>query len=219
MARLVEHGQRSEIEPLEQYMCYWVGLNNICITVGHEQGWGPEIMMVGGRPQLEQIDGFTMPQVRAPSEREQLEAVFKTFSQQLKETLVLHKCTRFFVNRLPRFQGHELTVDARGQRLNGVLSIGETVTAANPVWSPIDHAVYYAYLNGQRSGEGADKLARQILGMLYTIGKNLFHGGRRVDDASDINVVEHALPLLKEVVGSFVRVPERRATPRPQPSR
>ena len=160
-----------------------------------------------------------MAKVHIPEERERLEILFKTFSSPLKESLILHKCTRFFVNRLPRFQGHELTVDCRGQRLNGVLNIGKMVVPANPVWSPIDHAVYYNYLNGQRTAAGADKLAWEILLLLQTIGMNLFHGGRRTDDASDINVVEHALPLLKEVVGAYVRVPERRAVTRSQAAR
>ena len=83
----------------------------------------------------------------------------------------------------------------------------------------VNHAVYYNYLNGQRTAAGADKLAWEILLLLQTIGMNLFHGGRRTDDASDINVVEHALPLLKEVVGAYVRVPERRAVTRSQAAR
>ena len=219
MVRLIEHGRRSEIEPIEQYMCYWVSLNNICVTIAQERGCGPELMLSDGKPQLEQVSGFAMPRVRTPDEREQLQTVYKTFTPQLKEGLILHKYTRFFVNRLPRFQGHELTVDCRGQRLNGVLNIDRTVTPTNPVWSPIDHAIYYAYLNGERPAEGRDKLAWEIFILLFTIGKNLFHGGRRTDDAADINVVEHALPLLKEVVGSFVRVPERRASARNQAAR
>lgn len=218
MVRLVEQGCRTEMEPVEQYMCYWVSLNNICVTVAREQGYGPELLKSAGRPQLEQVNGFAMPRVRKPKEDERLEAVFKVFPPQLKENLILHRCTRFFVNRLPRFEGQELTVDARGQRLNGVLSIGRTVNADNPVWSPIDQALYYAYLNGERSSESADRLGREILALLYTIGNNLFHGGKRIDDASDINVVEHALPLLKEVVGSFVSAPGRRMTTTSRPA-
>ncbi len=218
MVRLVEQGRHSEMEPIEQFMCYWVSFNNICVTIAHEQGCGPELLQAEGKLRLEQVGGFAMPRVRKPTEDEQLEAVFKMFSPQLKESLILHKYTRYFVNRLPRFEGQELTVDARGQRLNGVLNIGRTVDAANPVWSPVDHALYYAYLNGERTGEGTDRLGREILALLYTIGKNLFHGGRRADDASDINVVEHALPLLKEVVGSFVSSPGRRIATTSRPA-
>lgn len=218
MVRLVEQGWRSEMEPTEQYMCYWVSFNNICVTIAHEQGYGPELLKSNGKLQLEQVGGFAMPRVRKPKEHHQLDAVSKVLSPQVKESLVLHKCTRFFVNRLPRFEGQELTVDSRGQRLNGVLSIGRTVEAANPVWSPIDHVLYYAYLNGERTSESADILGKEILTLLHTIGNNLFHGGKRVDDASDINVVEQALPLLKEVVNSFVSSPGRRISPTSRPA-
>jgi hypothetical protein len=218
MVRLVEQGRRREMEPLEQFMCYWVSFNNIYVTIANEQGYRPKLLISDGQLQLEQVGGFTMPRVRTPKEHEQLEAAYKVFSPQLKERLILHRCTRFFVNRLPRFQGHELTVDSRGQRLNGVLSICRTVEASNPVWSPIDHALYYAYLNGDRTSERTDKLGREILTLLYTIGNNLFHGGKRADDASDTNVVEHALPLLKEIVNSFVSLPEHRAFTTSQPA-
>ena len=210
MVRLVEQRRSGEMEPLEQYMCYWVGFSNICVTIANEQGCRPALVASGGRLQLEQVGGFSMPGVRLPEEREQLEAVSKVLSSQLKEKLILHRCTRFFVNRLPRFEGDELTVDSRGQRLNGVLDVGRTVDAANPVWCPIDQALYYAYLGGDRTGERSDKLAKEILTVLFTIGKNRFQGGKRADDASTRNVVEHALPLLKEVVNSFVSAPERR---------
>jgi len=211
MVRLVEKRRPSELDPLEQYMCYWVGFNNICVTIANEQGCRPALLTSGGRPQLERVGDFSMPKVRLPEEHERLEAVNKVLSPRLKEKLILHRSTRFFVNRLPRFDGEELTVDARGQRLNGVLNIERTVDAANPVWCPIDQALYYAYLDGERTGERADKLGREILAVLLSVGKNRFHGGKRTDDASIRNVVEHALPLLKEVVNSFVSAPERGA--------
>ena len=212
MVRLVEQGWRGEMEPLGQYMCYWASLNNICVTIANEQGCRPELLTSGGQPLLEQVGAFRMPRVRTPNAQERLEAAHMVFPPQLKERLILHSCTRFFVNRLPRYQGRELTVDARGQRLNGVLNIGRTVEATNPVWSPIDPDLYYTYLKGDRTSEGTDKLGKEILGVLYTIGDNVFHWGKRVDDASDINVVEHALPLLKEIVNSFVSPPERRVS-------
>jgi hypothetical protein len=207
MLRLVEQRRPGEIELLEQYMCYWVGFSNICVTIANEQGCRPRLLTSGGRPQLEQVGDFSMPKVHVLEEREQLDAVNKVLPAQLKETLILHRSTRFFVNRLPRFEGEELSVDARGQRLNGVLDIGRTVDAVNPVWCPIDQALYYAYLDGKRTGENTDKLSKEILAVLFTIGKNRFHGGKRTDDASVRNVVNHALPLLKEVVNAFVRAP------------
>jgi hypothetical protein len=69
--------------------------------------------------------------------------------------------------------------------------------------------MYYAYLGGERTSEGTDKLGKEILTLLYTIGKNRLHGEKRADDASTRDVVEDGLPLLKEVVNSFVSPPER----------
>lgn len=209
MVRLVEQRRASDMEPLDQYMCYWVGFSNICNAIASEQGCRPALLTSGGRVQLEQVGEFSMPRIRLPDEREQLEAVNKAISPQLKEKLILHRCTRFFVNRLPRIDGEELTLDSRGQRLNGVLDIGRTVDADNLVWCPIDQALYYAYLNGERSGERTDKLGGEILAVLFTVGKNRFHGGKRADEVMTRTVVEHALPLLKDVVNSFVSAPER----------
>lgn len=210
MVRLVEHVRRGQMEPLGQYLCYWVGFNNIYVTIANERGYPAQQLQADGQLLLEQVGGYSMPRVHTPKAREQLDAVYELFSPQLKENLILHRSTRFFVNRLPRFQGQELTVDSRGQRLNGVLDVGRTVDAANPVWSPIDHALYYAYINGDRTCKGTDTLGRQILGLLDTVGNNLLCGGKRADDASDYNVVEHAVPLLKQIVFSFVSPPERR---------
>ena len=151
MVRLVEQDRRGQMAPLEQFMCYWVGFNNICVTIANDQGYRAKLRTSNGQLELEQVDGFSMPRVRMPKEHERLEAAYKVLSPQLKERLILHRSTRFFVNRLPRFQGHELTVDSRGQRLNGVLNIGRTVEAANPVWSPIDSDLYYTYLRGDRN--------------------------------------------------------------------
>ena len=94
MVRLVEQGRRSEMEPLWQYLCYWVGFNNICITIANEQGYRPKLLTSDGQPQMEQVGAFRMPRVRTPNARERLEAIYTAFSPQL-ERLIVHKCTRF----------------------------------------------------------------------------------------------------------------------------
>src|ERR1700690_514438 len=80
MVRLAEQRRPSEMEPLEQYMCYWIGFSNICITIANDQGCRPALVTSGGRPQLEQAGGLSMPKVRLPEEREQLDAVHKALS-------------------------------------------------------------------------------------------------------------------------------------------
>ena len=55
------------------------------------------------------------------------------------------------------------------------------------------------------SKEDIDLLAKQIVGMLYTIRNNLFHGGKRADDAQDQEILKNAIPLLAIVVRFFHR--------------
>lgn len=211
MLRLLEQHSRDDIEPLAKFLCYWMSLKSICATIAAERGCLPMLVTTDGQLQLEEVAGLSMPRVQMPTEHEQLEATFRVFSAQLKERLILHGCTRFFVNRLPRLEGDELTVDARGQRLNGVLDLRRTLEAHNPVWCPIDHDLYYAYVRGERTSAAADKLGMQILALLHTIGNNRFHGDNRVDYVSTTSVVERALPLLKEIVDWFVTPPVRGA--------
>jgi len=49
-----------------------------------------------------------------------------------------------------------------------------------------------------------DILAHQIVKLLYAIRCNLMHGGKRYDDANDIDVVKNAFPLLESIVISFL---------------
>lgn len=204
MVKLVEESRCSEIGLLEQYMCYWVAFGNICVTIADDQGCRAALLTSDEQLQLEQVGGLSMPRVRMPTEREWQEVVYKVFSPQLTESLILHRYTRFFVNRLPWFQGEELMLDARGQQLNGVLDVGRTVDAKNPVWCPIDQALYYAYVHGERTSAAAETLGKAILSLLYTIGKNRFHSSNRTHDMAIAYVVERGLPLLKEVVKAFV---------------
>jgi hypothetical protein len=60
-------------------------------------------------------------------------------------------------------------------------------------------------LENPNNEENRDFLARQIVDLLYTIRMNFMHGGKRFDDANDITVVQHALPMLELIVTSFTR--------------
>ena len=99
-----------------------------------------------------------------------------------------------------------IDTDGRGQRLNGVLNVGYTVDVAHPVWAPIDRALFGKAEQRTLKADERDVLARQILDVIYTVRNNLFHGGKRADDANDREVLERALPLLVMVVGSFLPI-------------
>jgi hypothetical protein len=129
---------------------------------------------------------------------------FQEFSEDFIHRLIEHPSVRYFVYRTPSWQGQRLEHDAAGQRLNGVLNIGYTVSADHPVWSPIDTQLYERYMAGSQGAQERNLLAKQILDLLYTVRNNTFHGGKRADDANDREVVEKALPLLAMIVNSFL---------------
>jgi hypothetical protein len=93
-----------------------------------------------------------------------------------------------------------------GQRLNGVLNLRNTVDSNYPIWCPINIPAYQRYITGQPASNDEDLLARQILILIYTIRNNTFHGGKRADDANDIEVVGRATPLLITILNHFIRL-------------
>jgi hypothetical protein len=116
----------------------------------------------------------------------------------------MHPTVAYFVERTPHWRGESIGKDAAGQRLNGVLNVGQTVNFDYPVWSPIDTSAWRQYVGGHMDPANRDALAKQLVDMLYTVRNNTFHGGKRADDAEDHRVVENALPLLRMIVESFL---------------
>ena len=150
-----------------------------------------------------------MTKVEGASEGEQIAEAVDLLTRDVKHYLISHPSVAFFVKRIPRFEGMPLEFDANGQRLNGVLNVGYTVSRAYPVWSPIDPALYVSYMGGdpdytKRTAADRDLLVRQIVAVLYTVRNNTFHGGKRADDSHDIEVAAMAYPLLKLIVDSFL---------------
>lgn len=194
--------------PIETFMCYWAAFNNIYVTVAEQKGRRVRVRRNNdGSLRTRPVGQVNIPEVAVVSEREQLDLAFMEFSNELKRDMIEHPSTRFFVYRAPYWRGQPITYDGNGQRLNGVLNVGYTVDAANPVWTPIDLQSFENYNNGARDEGTRDALARQILDVLYTVRNNTFHGGKRADDANDRDVLEKALPLLITIVGAFLREP------------
>jgi len=123
----------------------------------------------------------------------------------LKHALILHEGTKYFVGRIPFWQGIQIEYDAFGQRVNGVINVNYTSDSQYPVWSPIDFQYYEEYLKNPDNEENRNLLARQIVDLLNTIRKNIMHSSKKFDDANDIKVVKNALPMLELIVESFTR--------------
>lgn len=183
--------------------CYWIAFNNIYVTVATDSGLKPTPTGQGTLGKLR------MPRVRLTPERDQIAAAVAKLTRDTKDKLIHCPAVRYFVERKPRWELQEIAVDAFGQTLNGVLNIGKTIDADHPVWSPIDAEAYERYLE-QPNIIDQDSLAKQLVDMLYTIRNNMFHGGKRVDDAYAREVVEKATPLLKVIVNSFCESPPTR---------
>ncbi len=195
---------KSNNEIYEKYLYFWIAFNNIYTTLTFMDNVFPTSYRkdVTGNILRSNVNGIQMPQVRSAQESQDIDVAFNLFDDVLKHSLIIHPNTKFFVNRTPKWLNQEISTDILGQEVNGVLKINKTIDRDNPVWSPIDKTRFRDYILGNTAYR--DILAHQILKLLYAIRCNLMHGGKRYDDANDIDVVKNAFPLLESIVISFL---------------
>jgi len=198
--------RRDGRHPFEQYFLFWTAFNNIYTTIADSKGRRTHIKVNDDGSIATIANGnVNIPEVVLVSEREQIRLAFQEFDDDLKHTLILHAGTKYFVGRIPYWGGTQIEYDAFGQKVNGVINVNYTSDSQYPVWSPIDFQHYEEYLENHNNEENRNFLTRQIVDLLYTIRKNIMHGGKRFDDANDNTVVENALPMLELIVMSFTR--------------
>jgi hypothetical protein len=173
------------LPPFLTFACYWMAFNNVYVTIADYR---------------RERDGVK----KRAKERDQINLAFKELADELKDRLIKHPSLKFFVTRIPRWRGSPVQHGADVREPNGVLKVGPTEDKGIPVLSPIDRAVYEQYVNGQETAAARNSLAKQIVDLLYTVRNNIFHGGKRADDANDREVAEMALPLLKLIVENFL---------------
>ncbi len=190
---------------MEAFTCYWAAFNNIYIVVAERRGLRPRIRTnADGSIRTRIVGQVNVPEVSPAREREQIGMAVEEFTDDLKRRLIEHPSARFFAYRTPQWHGQPIERDANGQRLNGVLNVGYTLDPKHPVWTPVDSQAFEDYHDGSRDATRKESLTRQIVDVLYTVRNNTFHGGKSPDDANDREVLEKALPLLVEIVESFV---------------
>jgi hypothetical protein len=193
------------LQPIQQYFCYWTAFNNIYTLLAERRGCGPQVHKnKNSSVRYRTIGGFQMADVGVVPESKKLDLAFAAFSQILKDALIQHKNTSFFVYRRPVWRTTTFEFDKKGQRVNGVINMNRTTHSDYPVWTPIDTNMYEKYIESPNYGDSRDVLSRQILDLLYTIRNNLVHGGKRYDDVTDEEVLFNALPLLKMIVLDFI---------------
>ncbi len=205
MILLAKQSTNRELHPFQEFMCYWTAFNNIYTSIADRFGRPPKLKRsYDGTVATKVKAGVRIPQVNAPLETEQINMALRQFSQSLIGKLVEHESTRYFVYRTPQWRGVRIESDASGQKLNGVINAGRTVDQNYPVWSPIETRLYERYFTENLGPHDRHELADQILHVIYTVRNNLFHGGKRTDDANDLDVVNRALPLLRMIVEDFL---------------
>jgi hypothetical protein len=199
--------RRDGSHPFQQYFLFWTAFNNIYTTIAYGKGLRIQLKENEDGSIVRIANGnVKIPEVITVSEREQIHLALQEFDHDLKHTLILHQGTKYFVGRIPYWQGKPIEYDAVGQKINGVINVNHTIDSQYPVWSPIDFQHYEEYLEDPDNEENRNFLAGQIVDLLHTIRRNFMHGGKKkFDDANDIKVVEHALPMLESIVTSFTR--------------
>lgn len=205
MVKLLRNQQTHE--PLQEFMLNWLAFNNIYTTLADSVGDSRKLKQSkNGTLQTRSVGNVTMPKVEVPTERKQIDVAFCFFKKELKRGLVMHQNTDFFVYRSPKWCGQTIEFDVQGQRLNGVLNVGHTISNQHPIWSPIDTKQYERYVqdNDEDEDDLESALAKQILDLLYTVRNNTFHGGKRADDSNDQEVLLKATPLLSLIVAAFL---------------
>jgi hypothetical protein len=192
-------------QPFQRYILLWIAFNNIYTTLSEISGRKPKLIIrEDGSIRTRSYGNVEIPVVTKITEKDQLDIVHKYFNETVRHLLITHDSTKYFVYRTPIWNNNNVVRDKRGQTLNGVLNVGQTISDRDPVWSPICTIKYVNYMNGRHSHEDRSILSYQVLHLLYTIRNNIFHGGKRADDSNAVEVVERAIPLLTMIVDSFL---------------
>lgn len=189
------------LHSFQKYSSLWTAFNNIYVLLSKRRGLRviPSLSR-DGQYRFGNYWKYYFPKVNTPSETEQIEAAIQFFNPDIRDKLIRHRNISFFIGRTPT--GVREKYDHRGQEINGVLNLTRSIIPELLVWSPIDRIAYHDYLNGNANVQ--QLLVEQIVFMLYTIRNNLVHGGKNPSDANDNQVIEMALPLLREIVNYFI---------------
>lgn len=210
MTRLAgELTQESGPSP-QVFMGYWVAFTNIYRVLARRAGLVPRFgLRKNGTLRTLKVGNMKMAEVYNSPEQSQLRKVFTYFDSGLKDSLIRHPSTRFFVYRVPTFNGKRIKKDVFGQHLNGVINAACTVDIRYPVWGLIDVDLYKLYME-LNQGDGPpekaweDALAWQILELLSTVRHNLLDGGAIAGAENSQDVLSNAVPLLAMIVNYFV---------------
>lgn len=198
------------------YLVTWITFNAIYVAE-YDKEFASFDRSKNGQMQFSKRDGYgpEMVKVNHATERDMVFHALKKLPKKVRQQLVTltltddeFTCAEFFANRQPVWQAQSITRDAKGQTVNGVINVRETVSADYPRWAFIESSRLMSVLASLKMGEDVDvpdDLFCQIGDVLYTVRNNLFHGCKGSEDSNDDQVLIHAYPLLKGVVDFFTR--------------
>ena len=158
--------------------------------------------------------GFAMVDVKKASERDMILCALRKLPRDIRQELIKlslpdneETCLEFFANRIPIWQGVNIEQDARGQSVNGVINVRETISTEYPHWIPVDSTAITIIMKQLKNGENIDvpdRLICQLGDILYTVRNNLFHGCKGLEDSNDRQVLNNSYKLLKFVVDFYL---------------
>jgi hypothetical protein len=188
----------------QRFLCTWAAFQAICAALARRAGLRPRFeLRRNGTMQTRRVGAVKIVVVHPPSDGQRIEAAWAQFDDGFRHRLIAHPGAAFFVRRKPVVLDQVMERDGFGQRLNGLVDVACTVDVRYPTWSPIDVVAYDRYMaRGGTDPKARDLLARQIVDLLCTLHSNVLYGGSDAESGPD--VIEHALPLLDEIVNYFV---------------
>ena len=129
--------------PIHVYASYWMAFNNIYVTLADFSRKGPALKRdSNGIVKTQQLYGCDMPKLERVTEWDQIDIAAEELADDAKAELVEHENVAFFVRRSPVFDRYPLEKNKAGQKLNGVLNVGYSLSKDYPVWSPVSQEAH-----------------------------------------------------------------------------
>jgi hypothetical protein len=185
--------------PFDTFCCLWMAFNSIYAKLAQA---GPNAPQLTGR--MRRIGAVEVPEVKPGFERKQIDAAIERMSAGAKHRIITALETRWFVERTPTLRRPPKKLVKTQYPMNGVLNLGYTMATHHEIWTPIDTIQFKSYAGENDDPLLQNMLVKQIVGVIYTVRNNTFHGGKLPEDENARDVVSRATELLKIIIADFL---------------
>ena len=91
--------------PFQKFFYYWSAFNNIYTTIAYTGNKVPKLKKNPDGSIVTNLNGnVQIPVINKVSEKDQIELTLAEFDDDLKCRLITHPSTKFFVNRIPKWE-------------------------------------------------------------------------------------------------------------------